>query len=70
LAPREIDTGLEGFRLWPGALSAAEQVELRDQVLGAVEAAPFYQPTTRTGRPFSVQMSNLGPVGRGRGRGG
>ena len=70
MAPREIDTGLEGFRLWPGALAAAEQAELRDQVLAAVEAAPFYQPTTRTGRPFSVQMSNLGPLGWVSDRGG
>jgi len=59
----EIDTGLEGFRLWPGALSPEEQADLRDRVLTAVEAAPFYRPTTRTGRPFSVEMSNLGPQG-------
>ncbi|MDY6923103.1 MAG: alpha-ketoglutarate-dependent dioxygenase AlkB [Pseudomonadota bacterium] len=63
MAPREIDTGLEGFRLWPGALSPDEQADLRDAVLAAVAAAPFYRPTTRAGRPFSVQMSNLGPLG-------
>lgn len=63
MPPREIDTGLPGFRLWPGALSAAEQVALRDAVLTAVEAAPFHRPTTRAGRPFSVEMSNLGPLG-------
>ena len=32
-------------------------------MLAAIEAAPFYRPTTRTGRPFSVEMSNLGPLG-------
>lgn len=63
MAPREIDTGLEGFRLWPAALSPEEQAALRDAVLAAVAAAPFYRPTTRTGRPFSVEMSNLGPLG-------
>lgn len=63
MAPREIDTGLEGFRLWPAALSPDEQAALRDAVLAAVAAAPFYRPTTRTGRPFSVEMSNLGPLG-------
>lgn len=63
MAPREIDTGLEGFRLWPGALSPDEQANLRDEVLAAVESAPFYSPTTRSGRPFSVRMSNLGPLG-------
>lgn len=60
---REIETGLEGFRLWPGALSPDEQVLLRDAVLEAVAAAPFYRPTTRSGRAFSVEMSNLGPLG-------
>ncbi|MBU1383651.1 MAG: alpha-ketoglutarate-dependent dioxygenase AlkB [Alphaproteobacteria bacterium] len=70
MAPREIDTGLEGFRLWPGALSPDEQAGLRDAVLAAVESAPFYQPTTRTGRPFSVRMSNLGPLGWVSDRGG
>lgn len=63
MAGREIDTGLEGFRLWPGVLSPDEQAALRDEVLGAVEAAPFYGPTTRSGRPFSVRMSNLGSLG-------
>ncbi|MBW8303218.1 MAG: alpha-ketoglutarate-dependent dioxygenase AlkB [Brevundimonas sp.] len=63
MARREIDTGLEGFRLWPAALSPDEQAALRDAVLAAVEAAPFYAPTTRSGRPFSVRMSNLGPLG-------
>jgi alkylated DNA repair protein (DNA oxidative demethylase) len=63
LASREIDTGIDGFRLWPAALSPDEQAALRDAVLAAVEAAPFYRPTTRSGRPFSVQMTNLGPLG-------
>ncbi len=63
MVPREIDTGLEGFRLWPAALSPDEQASLRDEVLAAVETAPFYSPTTRSGRPFSVRMSNLGPLG-------
>ena len=63
MARREIDTGLPGFRLWPAALSPDEQRDLRDAVLAAVEVAPFYTPTTRSGRPFSVRMSNLGPLG-------
>jgi len=63
LAPREIDTGLDGFRLWPAALTPDEQAALRDGVLAAIGAAPFYRPTTRTGRPFSVEMTNLGPLG-------
>lgn len=61
--PHEIDTGLEGFRYWPGALDAATQKALLDAVLAAAEDAPFYQPVTPGGRPFSVRMSNLGPAG-------
>lgn len=60
---REIDTGLPGFRWWPGALTAATQSDLLAQVLDAVARAPFYRPVTPGGRPFSVQMTNLGPVG-------
>ena len=33
------------------------------EVLAAVEAAPFYRPITRSGKPFSVQMTSLGPLG-------
>ena len=60
---REIDTGMEGFRFWPGVLSASEQAGLLAEVLGAVEAAPYYRPLTRSGRPFSVEMTSLGPLG-------
>ncbi len=59
----EIDTGIAGFRLWPQALSVAAQAELVAEVMTAIEDAPFYQPTTPGGRPFSVRMSNLGPLG-------
>jgi alkylated DNA repair protein (DNA oxidative demethylase) len=59
----EIDTGMEGFRFWPGALSVSEQAGLLAEVLAAVETAPFYRPVTRSGRPFSVEMTGLGPLG-------
>ena len=59
----EIGTSLSGFRLWPQALSATAQAELVAEVLAAIEDAPFYQPMTPGGRPFSVRMSNLGPLG-------
>lgn len=67
---REIDTGLEGFRYWPEALSPSEQAGLRDAVLAAAEAAPFVQPTTKAGRPFSVRMTAMGPLGWVSDRGG
>jgi alkylated DNA repair protein (DNA oxidative demethylase) len=60
---REIDTGMEGFRFWPGALSASGQAALMTEVLAAVEQAPLYRPVTPGGRPFSVEMTNLGPLG-------
>lgn len=61
--PREIDTGLEGFRYWPAALSAPAQAALLEAVLAAVDRSPLYRPVTPGGRPFSVEMTNLGPLG-------
>ena len=61
-SPRETPTGLPGFRLWPGALDAAAQKALLDQVLAAAEDAPFHRPTTPGGRPFSVEMTGMGPL--------
>lgn len=54
---------LDGFRVWPGRLTLSDQERLRDQVLAALEVAPLYRPVTPGGRPFSVRMSNLGPLG-------
>ena len=54
---------MEGFRLWPGALSSSEQAELVGQVLEAVADAPFYRPITPGGRAFSVLMTNMGTSG-------
>tara|TARA_R110002167_G_scaffold127057_4_gene308339 strand:- start:512 stop:1129 length:618 start_codon:yes stop_codon:yes gene_type:complete len=59
----QLETGLEGFRYWPGALAPADQARLLDQVRAVVAEAPFYRPETPGGRPFSVQMTNCGPLG-------
>ena len=40
-----------------------EQTGLLAEVLAAEVAAPFYRPTTPGGRPFSVRMTSLGPLG-------
>ena len=61
--PLEIPTGLDGFRMWPGALTPADQAALLAEVLAAAELAPFYRPVTPAGRPFSVQMTSFGPLG-------
>lgn len=68
--PREIDTGLSGFRWWPQALSPDAQADLLEAVLAGVAQAPFYRPVTPGGRPFSVEMTNLGPLGWVSGRAG
>ncbi len=52
-----------GFKLFPGALDDAEQRALTGEVLAALEAAPPYRPVTPGGKPMSVRMSNLGPLG-------
>ena len=52
-----------GFGLWPGRLEAANQAALVIDVLAAIEAAPLYQPVTPGGKPMSVEMTNLGPLG-------
>ncbi|WP_035308050.1 alpha-ketoglutarate-dependent dioxygenase AlkB [Brevundimonas sp. EAKA] len=59
----EVKTAVEGFRLWPGALDASAQADLVDAVFTRLEAAPLYRPQTPGGRPFSVRMSNFGPLG-------
>jgi DNA oxidative demethylase len=66
----EVKTAVEGFRLWPGALDARAQVELVNAVFARLEEGPFYRPQTPGGRPFSVQMSNFGPLGWVSDRGG
>ncbi len=52
------------FRHLPNALDAAAQASLRDAIGQVLADAPPFQPTMpRTGTPFSVQMSNCGPLG-------
>jgi DNA oxidative demethylase len=52
------------FRHLPGALSAAEQVALLADIEACLQIAPRFTPTMpRTGKPFSVAMSNAGPLG-------
>ncbi len=67
---REIETGFEGFRLWPEALCLAEQAALAAEVRAATRDAPPYRPVTPGGKPLSVRMTNLGPLGWVTDRGG
>lgn len=53
-----------GFRLLPGRLGPAVQRELLVAVLAAVGETAWFRPTMpRSGRPLSVRMANLGPLG-------
>jgi DNA oxidative demethylase len=53
-----------GFRVIPGALDREEQRRLVAALRDAVVAAPLIVPTMpRTGKPFSVRMTNLGLLG-------
>ena len=52
-----------GFRLLPGRLDAAAQRALADEVLALAGQAPPYRPVTPGGKPMSVAMTNLGPLG-------
>jgi alkylated DNA repair protein (DNA oxidative demethylase) len=53
-----------GVDYFPGFLDRAAQEALRDAVLAILELAPLFRPRMpRTAKPFSVLMSNCGPLG-------
>lgn len=54
---------IPGFLYWPGHLDAAAQGGLLAEITAAMAEAPPYRPLTPGGRPFSVRMTNLGPLG-------
>jgi alkylated DNA repair protein (DNA oxidative demethylase) len=55
---------MPGVDYFPGFLDRAAQEALRDEVLAILEAAPPFRPRMpRTGKPFSVMMSNCGSLG-------
>ena len=54
----------EGVWLRRGWLEPAAQRALADEVTAVLRAAPPFRPTMpQSGRPFSVRMSNAGPLG-------
>jgi alkylated DNA repair protein (DNA oxidative demethylase) len=53
-----------GVAFHPGALDAASQQRLVEDLREVARAAPFLRPTMpHTGRPFSVRMTNCGELG-------
>ena len=60
-APLVIASGVDHF---PGFLDRAAQEALRDDVMAILGQAPLFRPRMpRTGKPFTVLMSNCGPLG-------
>lgn len=58
------ETLAPGLRIVPGYLDAAAQAALLDAVRSVLRRSPPFTPVMpRTARPFSVRMSNCGPLG-------
>jgi DNA oxidative demethylase len=61
---RPANQSVRGLELRPGYLDRAGQEALLAAVRAAIRQAPLYTPTMpRTGQPFSVRMTNCGPLG-------
>jgi alkylated DNA repair protein (DNA oxidative demethylase) len=55
---------IEGFRFLPEYFPPASQKALVAEVLALLDDNPLYRATMpRTGKPMSVRMTNLGPLG-------
>ncbi len=55
---------VDGLRLYAGLLSRPAQEQMLAEVRAVVSEAPLYRPAMpRTGKPFSVRMSNAGTLG-------
>jgi len=53
-----------GVALWREYFPRDAQKALLEEVLTRVEAAPFYKPVMpKSGKPFSVEETNFGPLG-------
>jgi alkylated DNA repair protein (DNA oxidative demethylase) len=54
----------QGFECLPGRLDPAAQARLLAEIRDVIRQAPLFLPTMpRTGRPFSVRMTNCGTLG-------
>lgn len=63
ILPTKLDVA-PGVVLWPGHLARVEQQALVDAVFARAAMAPFYRPVMpKSGKPFSVEETNFGPLG-------
>jgi DNA oxidative demethylase len=59
-----LHSDVAGFRLYPGHLDGQAQQALLALVRDVLKAAPLFRPRMpKSGRPFTVRMSNCGPLG-------
>jgi DNA oxidative demethylase len=59
-----LKTPLAGLRIYPGYFDRGAQTELVAAIQGVLAAAPLFTPRMpKSGRPFSVRMSNCGSLG-------
>ncbi|MCE9648116.1 MAG: alpha-ketoglutarate-dependent dioxygenase AlkB [Parvibaculum sp.] len=59
-----LETGFEGLRLYPAKLGPEAQRSLIDALREAARLAPPYRPRMpKTGQPWSIMQTNLGPLG-------
>ncbi len=64
LMPRSGLAIAPGVDHFSGFLDRAAQEALRDEIAAILSEAPLFRPRMpRTGKPFSVEMSNCGPLG-------
>ena len=62
--PVPIGTGQNGLAFYPGYLTRAEQAAMLAALDQVFTAAPLFTPRMpKSGRPFSVRMSNCGELG-------
>jgi alkylated DNA repair protein (DNA oxidative demethylase) len=59
-----LQTKIAGLRVYPGYFDRDRQTELLAAVTSIFQVAPLFTPRMpRSGRPFTVRMSNCGPLG-------
>jgi DNA oxidative demethylase len=62
--PTTLQTDFAGLRVYPGYLNAERQAEVLAAINGVFTEAPLFTPRMpKSGRPFTVRMSNCGPLG-------
>ena len=54
---------VNGFEIYKTLIAPEDQAALRDKVRAVAQAAPFFTPTTKGGKPMSVRITSAGRVG-------